>query len=140
MKFDPFLAIVGDWGKFQKIKYSLICFTYTLPAIMVYTYTFSAATPNFRCQHPMLSSMDEYIPANNQLFNREYQPTKEQCAANHRLISLKECQRCFIRSFSNNNQSTNGSLVSCEVFVFDRKYYKKTLVEEVRTTSVGMKI
>lgn len=132
MKFDTFLTTVGDWGKFQKIKYSLICLTYTLPAIMVYTYTFSAAVPNFRCQNPLLQSIDHYTEENNHLFDHTYEPTRDQCKSQQKTISVKECQRCFIRvSPSNDTESSNGSLKPCDGYVYDRQYYQKTLVEEV---------
>lgn len=131
MKFDTFLATVNDWGKFQKIKYCLICLTYTLPAIMVYTYTFSAATPNFRCQHPQFSEKDQYTNINNEDFRARYQPTKEQCSAQKRLISLKECQRCFMNEMAENKTDPNHQLLPCKAYTYDRQFYTKTLVEEV---------
>ena len=131
MKFDTFLATVNDWGAFQKVKYSLICLTYTLPAIMVYTYTFSAATPSFRCQNPSVPSMDQYTNGDNEVFKRDHQPSKEQCSSSQRSISLKECQRCFVRVVSNGSGTVNNSLRACDSYVYDRQYYQKTLVEEV---------
>ena len=131
MKFDAFLATVNDWGTFQKVKYSLICLTYTLPAVMVYTYTFSAATPSFRCRNPSTASIDEFTKPDNEVFKRDYQPTKEQCSSTQKAISLKECQRCFMRMVSNGSSSVNSSLRACDSYVYDRQYYRKSLVEEV---------
>jgi hypothetical protein len=93
-----------------------------LPPIMVYTYSFTAATPTFRCQNPSRLLNDDFSRISTDLFNEEYQPTKEQCLS--KSISLKECQRCFIRSI-------NNSLESCESYIYDKKYYKQTLIEEV---------
>jgi hypothetical protein len=124
MKFDTFLATVDDWGKFQKVKYTLICLTYMLPPIMVYTYTFTAAIPDFRCQNPELIFNDSYSNVSNQLFDLKYTPTKEQCHKEQKHLSVKECQRCYTQS--------NGSLEKCDKYVFDKLYYKKTLVEEVK--------
>ena len=139
MKFDAFLATVGDWGKFQRIKYSLICLTYSLPAIMVYTYTFSAAIPNFRCQNPELHSTDRYTEEKNNLYKQYYEPTKDQCKLQQKTISIKECQRCFIRDGqSNDNESSNNSLKPCNAYVYDRQYYQKTLVEEVNLYAKGL--
>jgi hypothetical protein len=109
MNFDDYLKLINDWGKFQKIKYLIICLSYMLPSIMVYTYSFTAAIPNFRCE-----------------FNEEYQVTKEECSIYQKSISLKECQRCFIRSLN------NQSIESCHSYVFDKKYYQSTLTEEVK--------
>jgi hypothetical protein len=129
MKFDAFLASVGDWGKFQKVKYTLICLTYMLPPIMVYTYTFTAATPNFRCRNPDLISNDGFNDQYNDLFNLKYRPTPEQCKTEQSHLSLKECARCFIQK---NRTRSNGKLDKCDQYVFDKTHYQKTLVEEVR--------
>jgi OCT family organic cation transporter-like MFS transporter 4/5 len=133
MKFDIFLATVGDWGRFQKVKYTLICLTYMLPPIMVYTYTFTAATPKFRCIDPAAINTDGYNPELNKLFESNYKPTKEQCDKTQRHLSLSECQRCYIQT-RNGNQSSlaNRTLEKCDQYVYSREYYTKTLVEEVR--------
>ena len=132
MKFDTFLASVDDWGKFQKVKYTLICLTYMLPPIMVYTYTFTAAIPNFRCRNPDLISNDGYNTEDNQLFYSRYRPMAKQCEDEQKHLSLKECQRCFIRE---NQTRSNEELKQCDRYVFDRTHYEKTLVEEVIQTN-----
>jgi hypothetical protein len=132
MKFDTFLASVGDWGKFQKMKYTFICLTYMLPPIMVYTYTFTAAVPKFRCINPTAINTDEYNPSLNTIFDSSYKPTEEQCKNSQKILSLTECQRCYIQSSSLNQSSVNGQLQKCDKYVYERKYYTKTLVEEVR--------
>jgi hypothetical protein len=129
MKFDNFLATVDDWGKFQKIKYTLICLTYMLPPIMVYTYTFTAAIPNFRCVNPNAINTDQYSQIFNENFDKQFQPSKEQCNTERKHLSLKECQRCFIQS---RNSSQNLKLEKCTEYVYDKQYYTKTLVEDVR--------
>jgi hypothetical protein len=137
MKFDTFLATVGDWGRFQKVKYTLICLTYMLPPIMVYTYTFTAAVPSFRCQNPDLLANDQYNEMSNELFKQRYAPTSNQCNKEQTHLSLKECQRCFIQSTASINQSMgNSPLHKCDKFVFDKLYYEHTLVEEVSQSIV----
>jgi len=126
MKFDTFLETVGDWGKFQKIKYTLICLTYMLPSIMVYTYTFAAATPNFRCKYPNTTTNDDYKSISKEIVNI-YKPTKEQCEKSQKSLSLAECQRCFI---SRPTGKRNRTLRACKSFIYDREFYTKTLVEE----------
>ena len=127
MKFDTFLATVGDWGRFQKVKYTLICLTYMLPSVMVYTYTFTAATPNFRCVNPITNTRDTYSSASNDFYNITYQPTKEQCNKAEKHLSLRECQRCYVRT-----AEINGTIEKCNEYVYERQHYTKTLVEEVR--------
>ena len=133
MKFDEFLATVGDWGKFQKIKYGLICLTYMLPPIMVYTYTFTAATPHFRCQNPSFSGNDAYTNTSNQIFDTRYKPTKEQCKMRQGHLSIAECQRCFRQA-----EDGSGELEKCDGYVFDKTHYERTLVEEVNLLRFGM--
>jgi hypothetical protein len=128
MKFDTFLATVGDWGRFQKVKYTLICLTYMLPPIMVYTYTFTAAIPDFRCINPTAINADDYSPSANKIFDAIYKPTKEQCDKEQKRLSFKECERCYIRTAN----SSDERLQKCDNYVYDRQYYTKTLVEEVR--------
>lgn len=130
MKFDDFLATVGDWGRFQKVKYTLICLTYMLPPIMVYTYTFTAAVPESRCVNPMLLGNDSFSEANNMIFEKLYKLTDKQCETQLPSVSVKECKRCY--RTSNQSSYQNASIQRCDAFVFDKTYYQKTLVEEVR--------
>lgn len=132
MKFDTFLATVGDWGKFQKVKYTLICLTYMLPPIMVYTYTFTAAIPKFRCVDPTAIYTDEYSPSSNKFFEERYKPTKEQCNSERKQFSVDDCQTCNIQLPNFNQSSSNGQLQKCDKYVYDRQHYTRTLVEEVR--------
>ncbi|CAF0837598.1 unnamed protein product [Rotaria sordida] len=133
MKFDTFLATVGDWGRFQKVKYTIICLTYMLPPIMVYTYTFTAAQPNFRCQNPELMSLDSYNESFNKFFDSKYKPTENQCLNQKKSISLKECERCYMQpsvEFHARSSQSNRQLEPCNKFVFEKVDYEKTLVEE----------
>lgn len=129
MKFDTFLVTIDGWGHYQKVKFIFICLTYMVPPIMVYTWSFTAAIPNFRCHHPS-EVYDTYSDASNELFNKFYQPSENECEFHQKLISLKECQRCYRKSKPSNN-SMISNLQTCDSYVFDRSIYKKTLVEEV---------
>lgn len=129
MKYDTFLSTVNGWGHYQHVKFVFICLTYMVPPIMVYTWSFSAATPNFRCYNP-LEIQDGYNDVSNELFNKFYQPTKDECTYHQKLISVNECQRCYRKS-KPTNDSVIGPLQTCDDYVFDRSVYKKTLVEEV---------
>ena len=130
MKFDAFLETINDWGPYQKIKFIFIFLSYMVPPIMVYTWSFTAATPNFRCHHPS-SVLDLYNDTQNELFNSVYQPTADECAYHQNRLSLRECQRCYRRWLESNDNSTKSNLQKCDSYVFDRSVYKNTLVEEV---------
>jgi len=130
MKFDTFLSTVDGWGHYQKLKFVFICLTYMVPPIMVYTWSFTAAIPDFRCQQP-LESLDTYNDKSNELFNKTYRPTEDECTFYQKTISFKECQRCYRKSNLSNNSSRINQLQTCDNYVFDRSIYKNTLVEEV---------
>lgn len=113
MQFDEFYKTIGVFNRYQKEKYFLICLTYMFPPIMVYSWSFTAATPTFQCQLESSTAVKSYLASESQCL--KYQ--------NH--LSIAECQRCFRQT----NQS--DELQPCTSFIFDRTYYQSTLVEEV---------
>lgn len=126
MQFDDFYSTIGVFGRYQKVKYFLICITYMFPPIMVYSWSFSAATPSFRCRTPLENSSRLLIPEN---ILRQFQPSESQCRQYQKQISLSECQRCF--QVDPRNLTHEEPLTPCKSFVFDRTFYQSTLVEEV---------
>ena len=128
MEFDKFYETVGVFGPYQKVKYFLLCCTNMLPPVMVYAWTFIAATPSFRCQ----TSSDQFSFSNlTDSFARGSVPSSSQCRLSQKSISLRECQRCFQVVNITNSDSAHEQLVRCQSFLFDRTYYQSTLVEEV---------
>lgn len=125
MQFDDFYQTIGVFGRYQQIKYFLICLTYMLPPIMVYSWSFTAATPSFSCQRSGDLSTDM----------QSFQPTVEQCGNYQSQISVKECQRCF--QVFNTTQPNQGRMVPCRRYEFNRTYYQSTLVEEVIILSLA---
>ena len=94
---------------------------------MVYTWSFAAATPSFRCK----LDENDLIFNNNQRsgFSNRTQPDEAYCQANMK-ISVKECQRCYMKTIS---KTGVPQIQPCEDYIFDRKYHQYTLVEEVRS-------
>jgi uncharacterized membrane protein YqaE (UPF0057 family) len=124
MQFDDFYQTIGSFGPYQKTKYFLICLTYMFPPIMVYTWSFTAATPSFSCRLSAGGS------------NVSYVPSESQCRLYQKQISISECQRCFhVIDPSTDNDQHDGPLRGCTDFIFDRTYYQSTLVEEVNICS-----
>ena len=128
MQFDDFYETIGVFGPYQKVKYFLLCFTNMLPPVMVYAWTFIAATPSFRCRTPF----DDISTSNFKVESlSSYIPSVTQCRESQRSISLKECQRCFQIVNNSNIDGSTGQLSPCRTFIFDRTYYQSTLVEDV---------
>ena len=89
---------------------------------MVYTWSSSAGKASFRCQ----LSENDTIYENFDFYN-ETRPDKTYCQQNMK-ISISECQRCYRKVVSSVGMT---QIEACKQFVFDRKYYEYTLVEEV---------
>lgn len=51
VKFDDLLIDINDFGKYQKIRYALICLAGLLPPIATYIHSFMAALPEFECNN-----------------------------------------------------------------------------------------
>ncbi len=131
MQFDDFYKTIEVFGRYQKVKYLLICLTYMFPPIMVYSWSFTAATPTFHCRTTSVDDMPEISIIN-------YIPTESQCRQYQSGISVSECQRCF--QITNKTDENNGPMKPCTSFIFDRTYYQSTLVEEVdRKNFIDMK-
>lgn len=98
---------------------------------MVYTWSFAAATPSFRCR----LSNDDSVFDNPLLLaaHNRTPPTAAYCKANMK-ISVKECQRCYTTTTTSDTGEVQ--IQPCDKYVFDRKYHKYTLVEEVRVIVV----
>ncbi len=96
---------------------------------MVYTWTFTAATPSFRCRIS-LEDIYETEVSNDTL--RRYIPSESQCREHQSTISVRECQRCYQSVNRSDHYDKNSEpLKACTSFIFDRTYYESTLVEEV---------
>lgn len=133
MKFDDFYSLINDWGKYQRVKYILICLSYMLPSIMVYTYSFTAAKPKFRCENPQLERVDQFNEDFNEIYALNYLPNATICSKFQGKLSIDECQRCFRRNFFVNDENRSiDSIEECQIFVYDRSFYLETLTEKVK--------
>ncbi|CAF1464326.1 unnamed protein product, partial [Rotaria sordida] len=91
--------------------------------VVVYTWSFAAATPSFRCK---LHENDKIYDTNTLILFNQSQPDETYCKT-HMKISVQECQRCYMKTKSNTDII---EIQPCKNYVFDRTYYDYTLVEE----------
>ena len=102
VNFDDILFEVNDFGKYQKIRYLLICLAALLPPIVTYLHSFTAARPEYRCQNPY--DVDDVF-TNNKTFEN---------------MTLGKC-----------DYMEGNTTKSCNKWVFDKTYYETTLTEQV---------
>lgn len=127
MRFDDIYETVGVFGTYQKVKYFLLCFTNMLPAVMVYAWTFIAATPSFDCTVPTMQSNS--INSNFTVYQSI--PNESQCFNAPKRIAYKECTKCYRFVNLTDGYSTTSQLEPCSHFTFKKDYFQSTLVEEV---------
>jgi hypothetical protein len=108
---------------------SIFSLNESIYSVMVYTWSFTAGQASFRCK---LYDNDTNFNNDIRYLLNQSQPDELYCKTNMR-ISVKECQRCYKKTIS-----TMGiiQVEPCKEFVFDRKYYQYTLVEEVCVLSI----
>ena len=104
-KFEDILYDLNDFGRYQKLRYFLICIAGILPPISTYINSFVLPLPKFKCN----SSDDLYDSLNESTSSSS--------------VSLMNL----------NNQCeyvVNGTVRECTSWLFEKKYYQKTLTEE----------
>ncbi|KAH8254676.1 hypothetical protein KR032_011622, partial [Drosophila birchii] len=57
--FDDILGQIGEFGRFQRRNYLLICLPVLFAAANSLSYVFTAGSPTYRCQVPGCDSLDE---------------------------------------------------------------------------------
>jgi hypothetical protein len=103
-KFDDILRDINDFGRYQHVRYFLICLAGLLPPITTYINSFILPFPKFTC--------------NNNLGSRhEHELEKSSVNANH---------MCHYIS--------NGTVHKCTSWQYDHTFYTSTLTEEVYTS------
>lgn len=114
---------VGEFGVYQLVLFLLVGLISFIPAIVGYSFSFYAATPNYRCQIPSYPNdtyeiqndfhknlVDKYIPRSSDNSYRD------------------KYDKCRIKVF---NGEKKFNLTKCENWVYSKKYFDNTLVTEV---------
>ncbi|XP_039494150.1 organic cation transporter-like protein [Drosophila santomea] len=119
MGYDEAIVHLGDFGRYQKIIYSLICLTSIPVAFHKLAGVFLLAKPDFRCALPFENgSTYELSP---HLWNLSY-PQDERCSYYDVDYSAAYLNGSIPRS-SNNTKS-------CTSYVYDRSKYLNSAVTE----------
>ena len=108
--FDNVLSEINDFGKYQKLRYFLLCIASLLPPLVTYIHSFTSPNADHRCKNP-------YDPSDS--FE------KHSFINFTNITSLDKCQIEF------SGIKDNSSIVeTCNEWVFDKTYYHTTLTED----------
>lgn len=80
VKFDDLLIEINDFGKFQKLRYVLICLAGLLPPIATYIHSFMAALPEFKCNdYVTIEHQNSTISKSSNCFYMNGNGTEQTC-------------------------------------------------------------
>jgi len=118
-KIEDIIENINGFGKYQKIRFILICLSGLLPPIASYMHQFIAASPKYSCFNRNVtfdSNLDYYYKA-------EFR------------YKCTETNETDLDLFENLTQSSSSSLLNpnknCTAWNFDKRFYQMTLTEEV---------
>ncbi|XP_074642119.1 organic cation transporter-like protein [Tubulanus polymorphus] len=131
MQFDEILIKIGEFGKYQKIRYFMLCVPSTFLAFVVLAGVFLSAVPNFRCAIPDLEN-DTY----------SIQNPEHALRLNHTVPWVKDDNKWILSEdeiylidastkFSNvTGIPENATKVECDAWVYDRSVFESTTMTE----------
>ena len=115
-KIEDIIENLNGFGKYQKLRYVLICLSGLLPPIASYMHQFIAASPKYSCfsQNVTFDSSLEYY------YRPEYY---------YKCTELNDTDLFLLAS---NNLTDINPTKNCSSWHFDKRFYQMTLTEEVR--------
>ncbi|EDW43464.1 GM26579 [Drosophila sechellia] len=119
MGYDEAIIHLGDFGRYQKIIYFLICLTSIPVAFHKLAGVFLLAKPDFRCALPFENGSSYELPTH--LLNLSY-PQNERCSY-YDVDYTEEYLNGSIPRSSNDTKT-------CSSYVYDRSKYLNSAVTE----------
>lgn len=114
---------VGEFGLYQLVLFVLVGLISFIPAIVGYSFSFYAATPNYRCQIPSFPN-DTY-----EIQSEYHQTLVDKYIPRSSANSYKDIyDKCRIKNYIDEKKF---NLTKCKNWVYSKKYFDKTLVTEV---------
>ncbi|XP_069134928.1 organic cation transporter protein-like [Argopecten irradians] len=123
MKFDDILKTIGEFGKYQKILYFLLCMCSISAALHMVISVFLMGTPTHRCAIPGYANDTFAIqsPFHRALINRLIPPSKDET------LDYAKCE-LYDRTLDGDDNSTH--LKACSKWVYDQSIFINTFVSE----------
>ncbi|KAH3819708.1 organic cation transporter protein-like [Dreissena polymorpha] len=131
MKYDAITIVLGEFGKYQKIVYFLVCLPVISIGIQVLLSVFSLASPSYRCSLPG-SSNDSFAVRDIHHAIRINQsiPIKYKDGTSFIYESCKVYSTNENTTYNEFNVPINASVGSCDSWVYDQSTFQKTVITE----------
>ncbi|KAH3727401.1 hypothetical protein DPMN_053335 [Dreissena polymorpha] len=131
MKYDDITIVLGEFGKYQKILYFLVCLPAISLGIQMLLPVFSLASPSYRCSLPG-SGTDSFAVRDIHHAIRINQsiPRKNQDRTS---LVYESCEFYYTNentTYNEFNVPINASVVSCNSWVYDQSTFQKTVITE----------
>ncbi|XP_021380019.1 organic cation transporter protein-like isoform X2 [Mizuhopecten yessoensis] len=123
MKFDDILKTIGEFGKYQKILYLLLCLVSVSAALHMVISVFLMGTPTHRCAIPGYpnDTYDIQSPSHEVLVSRLVPLSTDET------LKYVQCE-LFARSYDGDDNSTKK--VACSSWVYDTSVFINTFTSE----------
>ncbi|XP_060068379.1 organic cation transporter protein-like [Ylistrum balloti] len=123
MKFDDILKTIGEFGKYQKILYFLLCMTSVSAALHMVISVFLMGTPTHRCAIPGYPN-DTYAiqsPGHEVLINRLVPLSTDETL---------DYVQCDLYDRSHDGEDNSTKLKACSAWVYDKSVFINTFTSE----------
>ncbi|XP_033740181.1 organic cation transporter protein-like [Pecten maximus] len=123
MKFDDILKTIGEFGKYQKILYFLLCMCSVSAALHMVISVFLMGTPTHRCAIPGYPNDTFAIqsPFHKALIKRLVPPSTDET------LDYAKCD-LYDRSYDGDDNSTDQK--ACTSWVYDKSIFINTFTSE----------
>ncbi|XP_052820410.1 organic cation transporter protein-like [Mya arenaria] len=117
MKFDDITILLGEFGRYQKILYCIICFPVIFNAFNVMIVVFTLALPDFRCQIPGLGNDTFELQGKWHAYQiNQTIPMSEE-------VNSNSYDTCHVYSPGENNTK-----IECNSWVYDQSTFQDTFI------------
>ncbi|XP_046657878.1 organic cation transporter protein-like [Daphnia pulicaria] len=129
--YDDILEHVGQLGKYQLRTFLLLCLPAFFPGIVVMSYTFTGAVPNYRCYIENCDADYSASETNSPIWLNNTIPwnddnTPDQCQRyNYTWTNVEECQAPGAQM---------DSEITCDRWVYDTSQFQSTIVSDFDLT------
>ena len=121
---DEIYKQIGEIGPYQYFIIALAGLCSFVPSIVGYSFSFAAATPDFRCKLPGYDNDTFQIQSEHhrQLVDHFIPPSGENTLRN-------VYDSCNLKLYNGSNES---SLIACNEWVYSKEFFDETVMSRVR--------